>query len=135
VVVAQGHKNENMKGVRMARFVIAGSKGTDDPTMATLPFIASKAAQELGHEVTLWLQGEAVVLARKGMVDGVQGVGLPALKVLANAVELLKIPIWVCSACAIARQIDESDLEIGSVMKDMPDYIKAVAEGDRNLSF
>ncbi len=119
----------------MARIVIAASKGTDDPTMATLPFIASKAAKEQGHDVILWLQGEAVVLARKGMVDGVQGVGLPALKVVANTVELLKIPIWVCSACAIVRQIEESNLEIGSMMKDMPDYVNAVAESDRNLSF
>jgi predicted peroxiredoxin len=119
----------------MARFVIAGSKGTDDPTMATLVFIASKAAKEQGHDVILWLQGEAVVLARKGVVDGVQEVGLPALKVLANAVQLLDIPIWVCSACAMARQIGESELEIGAMMKGMPDYVKAVAESDRNLSF
>jgi uncharacterized protein involved in oxidation of intracellular sulfur len=76
-----------------------------------------------------------VVLARKGMVDGVQGVGLPTLKVVGNAVELLKIPIWVCSACAIVRQIEESNLEPGSMIKDMPDYVKAVAGGDRNLSF
>ena len=51
----------------MARFVIAGSKGTDDPTMATLPFIASQAAHEQGHDVVLWLQDEAVVLAKKGV--------------------------------------------------------------------
>ncbi len=57
--------------------------------MATLPSIASKAAKEQGHDVIPCLQGEAaVVLARKGMVDGVQVVGLPALKVLANAVQL-----------------------------------------------
>jgi predicted peroxiredoxin len=119
----------------MARFVIAGSKGTDDPTMATLVFLAAKAAKEQGHEVIIWLQGEAVVLARKGMVDGVQGVGLPALKVVANAVQLLDVPLWVCSACAIARQITEADLDIGTVMKNMPDYVQAVAESDRNLSF
>jgi uncharacterized protein involved in oxidation of intracellular sulfur len=119
----------------MARFVIAGSKGTDDPTMATLVFIASKAAKEQGHDVIVWLQGEGVALARKGMVDGIQGVGLPALKVVANAVQLLDIPVWVCSACAMARQIGEADLEIGALMKGMPDYVKAVAESDRNLSF
>jgi uncharacterized protein involved in oxidation of intracellular sulfur len=119
----------------MAQFVIAASKGADDPTMASLAFMASKSAKEQGHDVILWLQGEAVVLARKGMVDGVTGVGLPALKVVANAVQLLKIPIWVCSACAIARRIEESELEIGAVMKDMPDYIKIVGESDRNLSF
>ncbi|WNM58486.1 DsrE family protein [Candidatus Nitrospira allomarina] len=119
----------------MARFVIAGSKGTDDPTMATLPFIASQEAHKQGHEVVLWLQAEAVVLAKKGVVDGVQGIGLPALKVLANTILSQGIPLWVCSACAIARQIHESDLEVGAVMKGMQDYVKAVAERDRNLSF
>ncbi len=44
-------------------------------------------------------------------------------------------PLWACSACAIARQINEPDLEVGAVMKGMEDYIKAVAESDRNLSF
>ena len=119
----------------MTRLVIAGSKGTDDPTMATPPFIASQAAHEQGHEVVLWLQAEAVVLAKKGVVDGVQGVGLPALKVLANTIQSQGIPVWVCSACATTRQIHEPDLEVGAVMKGMEDYVKAVTECDRNLSF
>ncbi len=33
--------------------------------MATLPFIASQTAHEQGQEVVLWLQAEAVVLAKK----------------------------------------------------------------------
>jgi|SRR5680860_779742 len=103
--------------------------------MATLPFIASQTAQEQGHEVVLCLQAEAVVLAKKGVVNGVQGVGLPTLKVLANTILSQGIPLWVCSACAIARQINESDREVGVVMKGMQDYVKAVAESDRNLSF
>lgn len=119
----------------MARFVIAGSKGTDDPTMATMAFIAAKAAKDQGHQVVIWLQGEGVVLARKGVMDSVQGIGLPALKVVANDLQVSKMPIWVCSACAIARQLGESDLDVGMVMKNMPDYVQAVAESDRNLSF
>jgi predicted peroxiredoxin len=35
------------------KFIISGSYGTDNPTMATLPFMASKTAQEQGHEVVL----------------------------------------------------------------------------------
>jgi hypothetical protein len=35
----------------------------------------------------------------------------------------------------MARHIEDSELEIGSVMKDLADYIKVVAESDRNLSF
>ncbi|MEO8326547.1 MAG: DsrE family protein [Nitrospirota bacterium] len=43
--------------------------------------------------------------------------------------------MWVCSSCAIAQQINESDLEVSAVMKGMPGYVKAVTESDRNLSF
>ena len=39
----------------MATFIISGSRGTDDPTMATLPFMAVKVAKEQGHDVVLWL--------------------------------------------------------------------------------
>ena len=51
----------------MAKFIIATSCGTDDPTMATLPFMATKAAKEQGHDVVLWLQNKAVMLAGLGI--------------------------------------------------------------------
>jgi len=35
----------------MATFIISGSRGTDDPTMATLPLMAAKVAKEQGHDV------------------------------------------------------------------------------------
>ena len=53
----------------MSSFIISGSRGTDDPTMATLPFIAAKAAKEQGHDVVLWLWNEAVTLGRQGTAD------------------------------------------------------------------
>lgn len=64
----------------MTTFIISGSRGTDDPTMASLPFIAAKSAGESGHEVVLWLWNEAVTLAREGVADHVVGVNLTPLK-------------------------------------------------------
>ena len=119
----------------MATFIISGSRGTDDPTMATLPFMAAKVAKEQGHEVVLWLWNEAVTLGRKGTADHVTGVNLTPLKELLAGVQAANIPIWVCGACAVARQIDVSDLVFGASIKGMPDYIKAVAERDRNVAF
>jgi len=51
------------------------------------------------------------------------------------AVQAANIPIWVCGACAVARQIGAGDLVAGATIKGMPDYIKAVAERDRNVAF
>ncbi|CAH1206877.1 DrsE domain-containing protein [Candidatus Nitrotoga sp. BS] len=119
----------------MATFIISGSRGTDDPTMATLPFIAAKSAKEQGHDVVLWLWNEAVTLGRKGTADHIQGVNLTPLKELLAAVQAAEVPIWVCGACAVARQIMAEDLVTGATIKGMPDYIKVVAERDRNVTF
>ena len=71
----------------MATFIISGSRGTDDPTMATLPFMAAKTAKEQGHDVILWLWNEAVTLGHKGTADHVHGVNLTPLKDLLAAVQ------------------------------------------------
>lgn len=81
----------------MSSFIISGSRGTDDPTMATLPFMAAKTAKEQGHDVVLWLWNEAVTLGRKGTADHVQGVNLNPLKDLLSAVQAAGVPIWVCA--------------------------------------
>ncbi|HKU51697.1 MAG TPA: DsrE family protein [Nitrospira sp.] len=119
----------------MATFIISGSRGTDDPTMATLPFMAAKTAKEQGHDVVLWLWNEAVMLGKKGVADHVTGVNLTPLKELLAAVQAAGVPIWVCGACAVARQIGGGDLVAGASIKAMPDYIKAVAERDRAVAF
>lgn len=119
----------------MATFIISGSRGTDDPTMATLPFMAAKTAKEQGHDVVLWLWNEAVTLGRKGVTDHVTGVNLTPLKDLLTAVQAAGVPIWICGACAVARQVNVADLVAGASIKGMPDYIKAVAERDRNVTF
>lgn len=119
----------------MAKFIISGSRGTDDPTMATLPFMAAKVAKEQGHDVVLWLWNEAVTLGRTGTADHVTGVNLTPLKGLVVALNEAGVPIWVCGACAVARQIKEADLVAGATIKGMPDYIKAVAEREKSIAF
>lgn len=119
----------------MARFLISGSRGTDDPTLATLPFMAAKIAKEQGHDVVLWLWSEAVTLSQQGTADYVTGVNLTPLKDLLAAVQSVKIPIWVCGACAVARQVKETDLVGGATIKGMPDYIQAAADREKVISF
>lgn len=119
----------------MATFIISGSRGTDDPTMATLPFVAAKTAKEQGHDVVLWLWNEAVTLGRKGVAEHVMGVNLSPLRDLLAAVQAVGVPIWVCGACAVARQIAGSDLVAGASIKGMPDYITAVAEREKSIVF
>jgi len=117
------------------KFIISGSYGTDNPTMATLPFMAAKTAKEKGYDVVLFLWNEAVTLARPGIANNVIGVNLTPLKEVLEAIIAIGIPIWVCGACAIARRVEEGDLVAGSTIKTMGDYIQAVAEREKCVAF
>jgi len=71
--------------------------------------MAAKFAKEQGHDVVLWLWREAVTLSRKGTAGYVMGVFLTPLQDLL-AVQEAKIPIRVFGACAVARQVKDTDL-------------------------
>ena len=79
----------------MARQLLIGTHGSEDPTKATLPFLLADGAVQAGHEPTILLVGDAAVLMNDAVVDSVHGVGLPPLKdLVAKAIEH-KVPIHV----------------------------------------
>jgi uncharacterized protein involved in oxidation of intracellular sulfur len=117
------------------KIVISVSRGTDDPTQATLPLIAAKAARAQGHDVTVWLQNEAVTLARQGIADSVVGVGIPPLREVLAALVEANTPIWVCQACAVARKISPEILVKGGILKGMDAFVGLVVESDKNIEF
>lgn len=54
--------------------------GSDDPTRASFPFLHGLALAEAGHEVQIFLTGEATYLMRQATADAIQPVGWPSLK-------------------------------------------------------
>ncbi len=77
----------------MAKILIDASHGPEDPTKAVLPFFVARNAIELGHEVTIFLVGDATSLIRDGMIESVVGVGPGALKDHFKAVRDARVPI------------------------------------------
>ena len=72
-----------------------GLHGTDDPTLATLPFLVATGAATAEVDCCVYLLGEAAVLAKPGMIDSVKGVGFPPLTDLWQKVKEANIPIYV----------------------------------------
>lgn len=68
----------------MAKLLYVGTHGTDDPTLATFPFLMAKGAIEAGHETGIILMGEAAPLIKDSIAAQVQGIGVPPLKELAE---------------------------------------------------
>ena len=82
------------------------------------------------------------MIVERGRDAGPQGNGRPCgwgqphpAQDLLATVAAANIPLWVFGACAVARQVKETDLVEGATIKGMPDYIQAVAEREKVISF
>jgi len=84
--------------------------GSDDPTKAAFPFLHGYAMAEAGHDVQIFLLGEAVSLMRTSVAKAVVPVGWPPLIDALNNVVAKKIQIYACGACSRARGVNEADL-------------------------
>lgn len=69
--------------------------GTDDPTLATIPFLVATGAGSAEIDCCIALLGEAAVLAKPEMIDAVHGVGFPPLRELVEKVRDFEIPVYV----------------------------------------
>ena len=70
----------------MARILVHVTHGPEDPTRAALGFLVAKAATEEGHEVTMFLAGDAVQLLRDSVLDSLNGLGTGSLRESYDAV-------------------------------------------------
>ena len=79
----------------MAKMLVKSAWGSDDPTKAAFAFLHANALAEAGHEVQIFLLGEAVSLLRDPVANAVVPVGWPPLAEIFGASVKLKIPIHV----------------------------------------
>jgi predicted peroxiredoxin len=84
--------------------------GSDDPTKAAFPFLHAHALAEAGHEVQIFLLGEAVSVMRKSVANAVVPVGWPPLAETLEKVAATHLQIYACGACCRARSVTEIDL-------------------------
>ena len=92
------------------KIVMKSAWGSDDPTKAAFPFLHGYALAEAGHEVQIFLLGEAVSDMRKSVASAVVPGGWPPLAETLDKVVAKHIQIYACGACCRARGVAETDL-------------------------
>src|SRR5580700_13953 len=92
------------------KILMKSAWGSDDPTKAAFPFSHGLALAEAGHEVQIYLLGEAVVLMRKVVADAVTPVGWPSVGEFLSKLSGKHVQIYACGACSRARGVTEADL-------------------------
>jgi len=77
------------------KLLIKSASGSDDPTKACFPFLHANAFAEAGHEVRIFLLGEAVSLMKDELIAALTPVGWPPLSEIMPKTIEHKIPIDV----------------------------------------
>ena len=119
----------------MAKILVHVTSGPEHPTRAALAFLVAKAAVEEGHEVSLFLAGDATQLLRDALLDSLVGLGTGSLRESYDAVVASGTRIYASGMSSKARGVGEADFEGKPVELAMPNRLVQLAvESDRVLT-
>ena len=119
----------------MAKILVHATSGPEHPTRAALAFLVARAAVDEGHEVSLFLAGDATQLLRDGVLDSLVGLGTGSLRESYDAVVASGARIYASGMSSKARGVGEADLEGKPVELAMPNrLVQLVVESDRVLT-
>jgi predicted peroxiredoxin len=117
------------------KIMMKSAWGSDDPTKAAFPFLHGLALAEAGHEVQIFLLGEAVGLMRRNEAEAMVPVGWPPLVGTMEKVAARHIQIYACGACSRARSVAESDLsQWGAKFGNPTIFVSLVEWADRIIT-
>jgi predicted peroxiredoxin len=77
------------------KLLIKSAWGSDESTKAAFPFLHANAFAEAGHEVRIFLLGEAVNLMKDELIASVTPVGWPPLSEIMAKTIAQNIPISI----------------------------------------
>jgi uncharacterized protein len=120
----------------VAKFLVHVTSGPEHPTRAALAFLVAKAAVDEGHEVSMFLAGDATQLLRDAVLDSLVGLGTGSLRESYDAVVAAGTPLFASGMSSKARGLVEGDLEGKPVELAMPTrLIQLALEADRVLTY
>ena len=120
----------------MAKILVHLTNGPEHPTRAALAFLVAKAAIEEGHNVTMFLAGDAVQLMRDGALDNLVGLGTGNLRQSYDAVVASGTKIYLSGMSAKARGLSAAEIEGKLAEFAMPNVLVQLAvDSDRMFTY
>lgn len=120
----------------MGKLLIHLTSGPEAPTRAALGLLVARAALDEGHEVAVFLAGDAVQLIREAVLDSLTGLGTGSLRESFDAIVDGGGRFYVSGMSSKVRGVVESDLEGKPVEFAMPTrLVQLVFESDRSLTY
>jgi len=87
-------KSQAPAQTKKLKIMMKSAWGSDDPTRASFAFSHGLALAEAGHDVQIFLTGEATNVMRRATVNAIMPIGWPPLSETLEKVVAKRIPIF-----------------------------------------
>lgn len=116
----------------MSKILVHLVSGPENPTRGALAFLVAKTAVSAGHDVTMFLAGDAVGYLRDVTMDSASGIGTGNVGEHYATLAEQGVPIYASGMSSKARGLDEAGLGGKAVTLAPPDkLVELVTEADR----
>ena len=124
------------EGTVMGSLLVHITHGPEAPTRAALGFLVASTAAEAGHDVTIFLAGDAAYLAKDAVIEHTKGIGTGAISDTFPAVVSAGIPIFISGGSSKTRGVTEADLDgKGATFATPAKLVELAFEADRVLCY
>lgn len=120
----------------MSTLLVQLTTGPENTTRAALAFLIARTAAAEGHDVTLFLAGDAVSLLRDATMDATAGVGLGSVREHYTALVDAGARVMASGMSSKARDITADSIGGKQVEFVTPDrLVKLIVESDRVVTY
>jgi len=120
----------------MSRILIQLATGPENSTRAALAFLVARTAAADGHDVTLFLAGDAVSLLRDATMDATVGVGTGSVREHYTALAESGVRVYASGLSSRARALDAEAMGGKPVELVPPNrLVELIAEADRVVTY
>jgi uncharacterized protein len=120
----------------MGSILVHITHGPENPTRAALGFLVARTALEEGHQVTLFLAGDAVQLVRPAVLENLTGLGTGKLGEHFAAIVSSGSKIYLSGMSSKARGLDPAQLDGAAIEMAPPNkLIQLALEHDRVFTY
>jgi predicted peroxiredoxin len=120
----------------MGMLLVHITSGPESPTRAALGLLVARAGIDEGHEVGVFLAGDAVQLIRDAVLDSLVGLGTGSLRESFDVIVAGGGRFYVSGMSSKARGVTEQDLDGKPAEFAMPARLVQLAfEADRTFTY
>ncbi len=119
----------------MVKLLVHVATGPENPTRAALALLVARTAAEEGHDVNVFLAGDAVQLVRSETAEVAQGIGTGSVRDHLAALAGASVPVTLSGLSSKARGVTPETAVLAVQLAPPQRLVELTFWADRTLTY